>query len=110
MAPMLGAKTLGLSGGFNVLGRLFFGWAGGRWNKLALLGSIYLCRSLVLAWYFMLPPSPATTLVFGAFMGFLWLRVRAVGGGAGAARVGPPWAGAGPGRPFLCPHLGHVLR
>lgn len=27
--------------GFNVLGSLFFGWAGQRWNKLALLGMIY---------------------------------------------------------------------
>src|SRR6266403_3037098 len=45
MAPMLSAQTLGVIGGFNVLGSLFFGWAGGRWNKLALLGGIYVCRS-----------------------------------------------------------------
>ncbi len=36
--PMLSAQTLGMIGGFNVLGSLFFGWAGQRWNKLALLG------------------------------------------------------------------------
>ncbi len=40
--PMLSAQTLGVIGGFNVLGSLFFGWAGGRWNKLALLGGIYI--------------------------------------------------------------------
>jgi len=71
MDPMLSAQTLGMIGGFNVLGSLFFGWAGGRWNKLALLGAIYISRSLVLAWYFTLAPSPATTLLFGALMGFL---------------------------------------
>jgi MFS family permease len=49
MDPMLSAQTLGVIGGFNVLGSLFFGWAGGRWNKLALLGAIYITRSLVLA-------------------------------------------------------------
>jgi predicted MFS family arabinose efflux permease len=49
MDPMLSAQTLGVIGGFNVLGSLFFGWAGGRWNKLALLGMIYVSRSLVLA-------------------------------------------------------------
>ena len=38
MDPMLSAQTLGMIGGFNVLGSLFFGWAGQRWNKLALLG------------------------------------------------------------------------
>src|SRR5664279_2848631 len=54
--PMLSAQTLGMIGGFNVIGSLFFGWAGERWNKLALLGGIYIARSLILAWYFMLPP------------------------------------------------------
>src|SRR5205085_4873946 len=57
MDPMLSAQTLGMIGGFNVLGSLFFGWAGGRWNKLALLGAIYISRLLVLAWYFTLAPS-----------------------------------------------------
>jgi hypothetical protein len=69
--PMLSAQTLGVIGGFNVVGSLFFGWAGERWNKLALLGGIYISRSLVLGWYFMLPPPPTTTLLFGAMMGFL---------------------------------------
>jgi hypothetical protein len=45
MDPMLSAQALGTIGGFNVLGSLFFGWAGGRWNKLLLLGGIYLLRS-----------------------------------------------------------------
>jgi predicted MFS family arabinose efflux permease len=49
MDPMLSAQTLGVIGGFNVLGSLFFGWAGQRWNKLALLGGIYVFRSLALA-------------------------------------------------------------
>jgi len=58
MDPMLSAQALGMIGAFNVLGSLFFGWAGERWNKLALLGAIYISRSLILAWYFTLPPSP----------------------------------------------------
>jgi predicted MFS family arabinose efflux permease len=75
MDPMLSAQALGMIGGFNVLGSLFFGWAGGRANKLALLGGIYVARSLMLAWYFMSPPTPLNTLVFAAVMGFLWLGV-----------------------------------
>lgn len=75
MDPMLSAQALGMIGGFNVLGSLFFGWAGGRWNKLALLGGIYILRSLALAWYFMAAPTPAGTLVFAGVMGFLWLGV-----------------------------------
>ena len=38
MDPMLGAQALGVIGGFNILGSLFFGWAGGRFSKLGLLG------------------------------------------------------------------------
>jgi len=75
MDPMLSAQTLGMIGGFNVLGSLFFGWAGGRWNKLVLLGLIYFVRSLALLWYFAAAPTPAGTLVFAAVMGFLWLGV-----------------------------------
>jgi predicted MFS family arabinose efflux permease len=45
MDPMLSAQTLGVIGGFNVIGSLFFGWAGGRWNKLALLGNLFLAIS-----------------------------------------------------------------
>jgi predicted MFS family arabinose efflux permease len=62
MDPMLSAQTLGVIGGFNVIGSLFFGWAGGRWNRLALLGGIYFSRSLILAWYFMQTPTPTMTL------------------------------------------------
>ncbi len=91
MDPMLSAQTLGMIGGFNVIGSLFFGWAGGRWNKLALLGGIYIARSLILAWYFMLPPSPATTLLFGALMGFLWMGVGPLVAGAVAEMFGLQW-------------------
>src|SRR6195256_985203 len=109
MDPMLSAQTLGVIGGFNVLGSLFFGWAGGRWNKLALLGSIYLCRSLVPAWYFMLPPSPATTLVFGAFMGFLWLGVGPLVAGAVAEMFGLRWQAMIQGLAFMSHQLGSFL-
>lgn len=51
------------------------GWAGGRANKLVLLGVIYTTRSVALAWYFIAPPTPEGTLVFAAIMGFLWLGV-----------------------------------
>jgi predicted MFS family arabinose efflux permease len=109
MDPMLSAQTLGLIGGFNVLGSLFFGWAGGRWNKLALLGSIYILRSLVLAWYFMLPPSPTSTLVFGAMMGFLWLGVGPLVAGAVADLFGLQWQAMIQGLAFMSHQLGSFV-
>ena len=109
MDPMLSAQTLGMIGGFNVLGSLFFGWAGGRWNKLALLGGIYIARSLVLAWYFMLPPSPATTLLFGALMGFLWMGVGPLVAGAVAEMFGLQWQAMIQGLAFMSHQLGSFL-
>jgi predicted MFS family arabinose efflux permease len=106
MDPMLSAQTLGVIGGFNVLGSLFFGWAGERWNKLALLGAIYFFRSLALAWYFMLPPTPATTLVFGAIMGFLWLGVGPLVAGAVAELFGLQWTAMIQGLAFMSHQLG----
>ncbi|QPF82245.1 MFS transporter [Bradyrhizobium genosp. L] len=107
--PMLSAQTLGMIGGFNVLGSLFFGWAGQRWNKLALLGAIYIFRSLALAWYFMLPATPASTLLFGAIMGFLWMGVGPLVAGAVAEMFGLRWQAMIQGLAFMSHQLGSFL-
>ena len=73
--PSVGSTALALVGLFNVLGSYLFGWLGGVYSKRALLGGIYLLRSLCIAIYFSLPPTPASTLVFAAAMGTLWLGV-----------------------------------
>jgi predicted MFS family arabinose efflux permease len=109
MDPMLSAQTLGMIGGFNVLGSLFFGWAGGRWNKMALLGLIYVFRSIALAWYFTLPPSPASTLLFGAIMGFLWMGVGPLVAGAVAEMFGLRWQAMIQGLAFMSHQLGSFL-
>src|SRR5713101_1034497 len=107
--PMLSAQTLGVIGGFNVIGSLFFGWAGQRWNKLALLGMIYILRSLALAWYFMLPATPASTLLFGAIMGFLWMGVGPLVAGAVADMFGLQWQAMIQGLAFVSHQLGSFL-
>jgi len=73
--PMVGARALALIGLFNVFGSYLFGWLGGRYSKRALLGGIYVVRSLFITAYFTMPPTPTTTLVFAAAMGTLWLGV-----------------------------------
>ncbi len=107
--PMLSAQTLGMIGGFNVLGSIFFGWAGQRWSKLALLGGIYIVRSIALAWYFMLPPTPASTLLFGAIMGFLWMGVGPLVAGAVAEMFGLKWQAMIQGLAFMSHQLGSFL-
>jgi predicted MFS family arabinose efflux permease len=73
--PMLSATALAVIGGVNIAGCWLAGWLGGRYKKNVLLGLTYLGRSLVLMVYFMVPPTPTTTIVFAAAMGMLWLGV-----------------------------------
>ena len=107
--PMLAAKALGTIGGFNVLGSLFFGWAGGRWSKPMLLGGIYVVRSLVLAWYFGAQPTPESTLVFAALMGFLWLGVAPLISGAVVEMFGLHWQAMVQGLAFSSHQIGSAI-
>ena len=109
MDPMLSAKALATIGGFNVLGSLFFGWAGGRWSKPMLLGMIYILRSLTLVWYFATPPTPETTIVFAAIMGFLWLGVAPLVSGTVAELFGLRWQAMIGGIAFFSHQLGSAL-
>lgn len=109
MDPMLSAKALGVIGGFNVLGSIFFGWAGGRFNKLMLLGGIYTIRSLTLTWYFSSAPTPESTLVFAAVMGFLWLGVAPLVAGWIAETFGLRWQAMLGGVAFFSHQIGSFV-
>ena len=109
MDAALSAQALAAIGLFNVFGGLFFGWAGGRWSKLGLLGGIYVARSLVLGWYFMLPPTPVTTLVFASLMGFLWLGVGPLVAGGVAEMFGLRWQAMIQGVAFMSHQVGSFV-
>jgi MFS family permease len=70
--PMLSAASLAVIGGVSALGSLVTGWLGSRYPKHILLGLLYILRSMMIALYFVLPPTPASTLLFAAAMGLLW--------------------------------------
>jgi predicted MFS family arabinose efflux permease len=70
--PMLSAEALAMIGGVSAIGSLTTGWLGSRYPKHILLGLLYILRSFVFAAYFMMPPTPTSTLVFAAAMGMLW--------------------------------------
>ena len=109
MDPTLSAQALAAIGLFNVFGGLFFGWAGGRWSKLGLLGGIYIARSIVLGWYFVLPPTPLGTLVFASAMGFLWLGVGPLVAGSVAEMFGLRWQAMLQGIAFMSHQVGSFL-
>jgi MFS family permease len=70
--PMLSAGALAVIGGVSAFGSLLTGWLGGKYPRHILLGLLYILRSILLTAYFVMPPTPATTLLFAAVMGMLW--------------------------------------
>lgn len=68
-----GAFALGIVGLFNILGSVLAGYLGGRYHKPYLLAAIYFGRAVVICGYILLPLSVASTYVFAALMGLLWL-------------------------------------
>jgi predicted MFS family arabinose efflux permease len=69
VAPGVGASALALIGIFNAVGTYIF------YSQKHLLALIYLLRTLFIVVFLLVPIAPATTLVFAAAMGFLWLGV-----------------------------------
>jgi predicted MFS family arabinose efflux permease len=75
VAPGVGASALALIGLFNSIGTYLFGLLGARYSQKHLLALIYLARTLFIAVFLLVPVSVASTLVFAAAMGLLWLGV-----------------------------------
>jgi MFS family permease len=68
-----GAWTIGTIGLFNIVGSISAGWLMERMPKRYLLSILYLLRSLAVLLFIMLPVTNSSAIVFGAFMGLLWL-------------------------------------
>src|SRR5262249_19720799 len=75
VAPGVGATALALIGLFNAIGTYIFGLLGARYSQKHLLALIYLLRTAFIVAFLLAPVEPATTLIFAAAMGFLWLGV-----------------------------------
>jgi MFS family permease len=86
-----GAMTIAVIGLFNIVGSLASGWLAGRMPKRFILSFIYLARALVVVIFITLPPSVASTLVFGALTGLLWLSTVPPTSGLVATMFGTRW-------------------
>ena len=75
VGPGVAASALGLIGLCNAIGTYVFGLLGARYSQKHLLALIYLLRTLFIAFFLLAPVSAASTMVFAAAMGFLWLGV-----------------------------------
>lgn len=67
------STALALIGLFNVFGSLAAGWLGARYSNTRLLAGIYFLRAVVITGFMLVPASSASTVVFGAAIGVLWL-------------------------------------
>jgi len=86
--PLLSAEAIAVIGGMNCIGSLTAGWLGQRYPKHILLGLLYILRAGVFTAYFIMPPTAASTLVFAAAMGMLWLSVAPLVSGLVAEMFG----------------------
>ena len=73
LSPTAAVTALALIGLFNIFGTYAFGLLGVHMSKKYLLSSLYFGRAVVIAIYLLLPITPASTYVFAAAIGFLWL-------------------------------------
>ena len=107
--PMLSAEALAVIGGVNCIGSLAAGWLGARYPKHILLGLLYILRAGVFTAYFMMPPTPASTLLFAAAMGMLWLSVAPLVSGLVAEMFGTRYMATLLGIAFVMHQVGSSL-
>ena len=107
--PMLSAEAIAVIGGMNCVGSLLAGWLGGRYPKHILLGLLYILRAFVFTAYFIMPPTPASTLLFAAAMGMLWLSVAPLVSGLVAEMFGTRYMATLLGIAFVMHQVGSSL-
>jgi len=69
----LGAAAIATIGLFNIIGSFTSGWLGGRYSRKFLLAGLYVCRSVVIALFVLLPLSTVSVYAFSALIGLFWL-------------------------------------
>ncbi len=73
LSAAVGGWTLATIGLANAVGSLSAGWLSTRMSKRWLLAWIYFGRSIAIAAFVLIPASPVTCILFGLFIGLLWL-------------------------------------
>ena len=105
----LGAISIAVIGIFNIVGTVTAGALGGRYSKRLLLAWIYLGRTVLSAWFILMPMTPTTVLVFSAVMGSLWLATVPLTSGLVAYIYGLKYMGTLYGLVFLSHQIGSFV-
>ena len=105
----IGGWTLGVVGLFNIVGAIAAGWLSAFMPKRYLLSLIYFARAVAILAYIMVPPSAATTLIFGAVLGLLWLSTVPPTSGLVTVMFGTHWLAMLFGFAFFSHQIGGFL-
>jgi MFS family permease len=105
----LGAWAIGLIGVANVAGTILAGKLGTYYRKKSLLALIYTGRTVLAAWFILVPMTPTTVIVFALAMGSLWLATVPLTSGLIAYIYGLRYMGTLYGIVFFSHQLGSFL-
>lgn len=105
----LGAFSIALIGAANIVGTVTAGWLGKKYPKKYLLAGIYAGRTVIAAWFIMMPMTPVTVVIFSISMGALWLATVPLTSGLVAHIYGIRYMGTLFGLVFFSHQLGSFL-
>ena len=109
LSPDISSWALALIGLFNIIGAFVCGWLGGVVSKKKSLATVYLLRGIAIATFILIPPTPVTALVVGAFMGLLWLGTIPLTSGLIVVFFGPRYLSMLYGLVFLSHQIGSFV-
>ncbi len=101
--------AIALIGLFNIIGSLASGYIGQRRSKRIMLSLLYVCRSIAITAFILLPITPASVIVFSIVMGLLWLSTVAPTNALVATFFGTRHLGMLGGIVFLSHQVGSFL-
>lgn len=105
----LGAFSIAMIGAANIVGTVTAGWLGKKYSKKYLLAGIYAGRTVIAAWFIMMPMTPVTVVIFSISMGALWLATVPLTSGLVAHIYGLRYMGTLFGLVFFSHQLGSFL-
>ena len=105
----LGALAISLIGVANIGGTILAGYLGKKYTKKYLLAAIYTGRTVVAAWFILVPMTPTTVIIFSLAMGSLWLATVPLTSGLVAHIYGLRYMGTLYGIVFFSHQLGSFL-
>ena len=109
LSPDISSWALALIGLFNIIGAFVCGWLGGVVSKKKSLATVYLLRGITIATFILIPPTPVTSLLFGACMGLLWLGTIPLTSGLIVVFFGPRYLSMLYGLVFLSHQIGSFV-